>query len=93
VEKPSPDESGVFSPPDQTPPTGVEPETIIVAVAWILAIAQICIGLARFGAFGVDRGAAIAFAIGCPLLFREQLLAFARRTVGSVRGPGRASKT
>jgi hypothetical protein len=90
---PHTNDSGVFDLPDPPRPTWVEPETIIVAVAWVLAVVQIGCGVARFGAFGADRCLAIAFVIGCPWLLREQLLAFARRTVGFGRGPARTSKT
>ena len=93
METPRVGDSGVFEHPEQRPSTWAQPETIIVAVAWILAIVQIGIGIARFGAFGADRGVAIAFAIGCPWLLRDQLQVLARRTVGLVRGPSPTSKT
>ena len=88
-----PEDSGVFDQLDGTDAVRVQPETVIVSVAWILSIVQIGFGLARSGGFGADRGVAIAFAIGCPQLLREQLLVIARRAMGFVRGPSGTSQS
>ncbi len=70
--------SGVWSPRDPESKK-VEPETIVLVVAWALAVVQIVIGIVRGDAFGADRAIAIAFAVGCPLLCRASVLELVRR--------------
>ena len=79
------EDSGIFRPAETTAPRTLDPEAIIVGVAWLLAIAQIAIGVARSEPFGPDRAVAVAFAVGCPLLARSWLIGRARRWFGRPR--------
>jgi len=78
-------DSGVF---DGHPPSGrssFEPETIIVALAWLLALGQIALGVARGGEFGPDRAIAVAFVVACPLLAFTRLIELGRRVAARLR--------
>jgi hypothetical protein len=69
MERFHPEDSGIWG----ARTARLEPETVVLAVAWVLAIVQICIGVARGGPFGPDRAIAVAFAVLCPLLARSGL--------------------
>jgi hypothetical protein len=86
------EDSGTFGRHPPTEGSAFEPETIVVALAWILSLVQIALGVMRGGAFGPDRAIAVAFAVGCPLLARHRLVDLARRAVARLRPPiGRPS--
>jgi hypothetical protein len=68
VERFHPDNSGIWDPSERSRRARLEPETVVLAVAWVLAIVQISIGVARGEPFGPDRAIAVAFAVLCPLL-------------------------
>jgi hypothetical protein len=61
--------SGVWDPKETAGLRRPEPETLVLAAAWILAVTQIVIAVARGEAFGPDRAVAVAFALGCPLVW------------------------
>jgi hypothetical protein len=79
------DQSGIWPPSEPAGAARAEPETIVLAIAWVLAVAQIVIAVVRGGAFGTDRAIAVAFAVGCPLLARATLLDWARRAASRLR--------
>jgi hypothetical protein len=58
-------------------------EILVVGGAWLLALVQVGIALARGGAWTPDSTLAIAFALACPLLLRALL-------TGSSRERGRS---
>ena len=86
-------DSGVFDFGERTKPRLVEPEAIVVGIAWALAVAQVVIGLVRRQPFGADRAVAIAFALGCPFLLRGRLLQLASQVLNWVRVPGKPAKS
>ena len=58
----------MFSPSVESERRRVEPETIVVALAWVISLAYVIVGIAGGSGFGPDRAIALAFAIGMPLL-------------------------
>jgi hypothetical protein len=79
------DHSGIWPPVEPKKAVRLEPETVILVLAWILAVALIVVTVLRGEAFGPDRAIALAFAVGCPLLARATLLDFARRVASRLR--------
>jgi hypothetical protein len=73
VEEAHTERSGVWDPLEPVESPRFEPETLVLTVAWLLAVAQIVIAVVHGDAFGPDRAIAVAFAVGCPLiLFRRR---------------------
>jgi hypothetical protein len=79
-------DSGIFEQGGQARPARVQPETVILLIAWLLSVTQIAVGLLRGDGFGADRALAIAFAIGCPVLARGALIGGVRRYARMFRG-------
>jgi hypothetical protein len=73
------DHSGIWPPPEPVETARLEPETIIVALAWVLATLVVLVTVVRGEAFGPDRAVAVAFAVGFPLLARGTLVELVRR--------------
>jgi hypothetical protein len=84
VERIHPENSGIWDPVERP---RVEPETVVLGVAWLLAVVQIAIGVLRAEPFGADRAIAVAFAVGCPLLARSAVLGFVKRVTSGLRRP------
>jgi hypothetical protein len=79
-------DSGIFGRESQEGSSRFEPETVILVIAWLLAMMQIAVGVSRGEGFGTDRAAAIAFAIACPLLARRAVMQGAKRLARLLRG-------
>jgi hypothetical protein len=86
VERAREEHSDVFGPFDSSAAPRFDPEAITLAVVWGLSVAEVGFAVARGHAFGPDRGLALAFAIGCPLVAGSRLVELAKGWMGRKRG-------
>jgi hypothetical protein len=57
----------------------------MLAAVWALSVAEVAFAVTRGDAFGPDRGLALAFAVGCPLLARRRLFELVKAWMGRRR--------
>ncbi len=66
-----PADSGFFERVEREAPHCSDPENLVIAGVWLLAVAVVVWGIARGDGFGADRSIALAYVLGAAWLARR----------------------